>query len=126
MKNILIQFNKQRSIERDLYFMFGVSKIDLELLTSLGVLIINTGKDRHNKDKIFKNATPPKKIGQFLASFDSLINRGFIDKVKARNGHHYLLTPDGLMILERFEMALSEINTKTDRSINDIITGALN
>ena len=128
MKAILYYHNVRR-VTRDLYFQYNVSNIEIELLISLGVLILKTGKKGHAKDNIFKKASRPRKQSQFIASFYDLLNKRYIIQEKARNGHHYILSPEGLSIIERFDLQLSEMaesETTESHSINDIITGSLN
>jgi len=118
-----------RKTQRDLYFMFGCSAVDLELLTSLAILIMKSGKVRHHKDAITKNATRPRKSGQFMASFQTLIDKGWIIKHKARNGYNYGFSDEGLMIVERYDYTLTEYyegEPKGKTSVNDIINGLLN
>lgn len=122
-------YHNVRRVQRDLYYQYGVSSVDLELLISLGILILKTGKIAHNKEKIFKKASKPRKTSRFLASFQSLADRRFIIQQKAGKGYNFKLSPEGLTIIERFDLQLSEMaenETVGSQSINDIITGALN
>jgi len=118
-----------RRVNRNIYYQFGLSSIELELLTSLVILIIKTGREQHAKDAIMRKAMQPRKNAQFIAAFHTLENNGQIIKVKSRNGHAYKFTPDGLMIIERYDLQLTEeaaAEELTNKSVNDVINGLLN
>lgn len=117
-----------RRVQRDMYYMFGVSKIDIELLTSLAILIIDTGKIQHAKETVMRKAMQPRRAAQFIASFHSLIDKGYIIQIKSKKGHAYKLDGSGLMILERYDLQLTELAEDyiIDKSINDVLTGINN
>ncbi len=125
----VIYFHNVRRVTRDLYYQYNVSNIEIELLISLGVMIMKTGKPAHAKVNIFNKASKPRKTGQFLAAFQALQDKGYIIQQRANNGHNFKLGPEGLSIIERFDLQLSEMaeaEITGSQSINDIITGALN
>ena len=128
MEALKLYHNKRR-VERDLYYQFDVSGIELEILTSLGMLILKTGKPGHAKDNILNKASRPRRSGRFIAGFYALLDKGYIIQKKANNGHSSHLTDEGLMILERFDLQLSELaegESKGSKSINEVLSGILN
>lgn len=122
-------YHNIRRVTRDLYYQFDVSNIEIELLISLGILIMKTGKIAHARHTIFNKASKPRKTSQFLASFQALQDKGYIIQRPQSRGHNFRLSPEGLTIIERFDLQLSEMaenETIGNQSINEVITGALN
>lgn len=120
--------------EKDLYFEFNVSKVELELLTSLGMLILETGKIYHGREKIFRRALKPFKNRQFYAAMFAIVRKDLViirtqrkDKIESLT-----LSLEGLTILERFDMRINELfeasaeKDKQDKTIHEIIKGTYN
>lgn len=123
-----------RRAQKDLYFEYNVSSIELELLTSLSMLILETGKIYHGREKIMRRALKPVKSAQFYAAMYSIVNKELViirtqraDKIESLT-----LSIEGLTILERFNLRIEELQeenerkNKQDKSINDIIKGTYN
>ena len=106
-----------RRAQKDLYFEYNVSSIELELLTSLSMLILETGKIYHGREKIMRRALKPVKSAQFYAAMYSIVNKELViirtqraDKIESLT-----LSIEGLTILERFNLRIEELQEENER-----------
>lgn len=120
--------------EKDLFFEFNVSKTEVELLTSLGMLILETGRIYHGREKIFRRAMKPVKSAQYYAAMYSIVNKNLViikvhrsDKIESLT-----LSIEGLTIIERFDMRVNELfeaaaaKDQGGKTIHEIIKGTYN
>lgn len=120
--------------EQNLYFEFDIGRTELELLTGLGSLILETGKVWHGREKIMRRALKPFKSAQFYAAMHTLVDRNLVvvkvhrkDKIESLT-----LSLEGLTIIERLDMKIQELveqseeKIKTDKTIHEIIKGTYN
>ena len=123
-----------RRAQRDLYYEYGVTSIELELLTSLGMLIIERGKIWHGREKIMRRAFKPVKSAQFYAAMHAIVEKNLVtikiynkDKLEALT-----LSIEGLTIIERFDMRINELfkeaaaKDQSNKTIHEIIKGSYN
>lgn len=112
---------------------FQVSFIELELLSALSMLILIKGFEAHAIEFVMRKAMKPVKSAKFYAAVYALINKGYVYKTVGKTGGESIgLTSTGLMVVERFDMRISELIDdnenliKTDKTLGEILEGKLN